>query len=98
MCIRDRPMGSSDDLINDLIAYYVYIENCLVKKNAIESIQKTVIEDLKKTNGPPHTKVPVNEKFLKTHYNLSEVEFDEIHDVLSDTKVLWMNLRNLTLA
>lgn len=91
------PMGSSDDLINDLIAYYVYVENCLKKQN-VHVPERKVIESLIKYGGPPHIKVSVNNKFLKEYYNLSEVEVDEVQEVLVDTKVLWKNMKNITIS
>lgn len=92
------PMGSSDDLINDLIEYYVYVESCLKKKNLKNSRESKTIQTLLKNDGPPHIKVSVSDKFLKENYNISEVEVDEIKDILVDTKVLWKDMKNLTLS
>lgn len=91
------PMGTSDDLINDLIEYYVYVKKCLRRKNVKGSKERKLIQKLLKNNGPPHIKVQVTDKFLKKNYNLSAVEVDEIRDVLVDTKILWKNMRNITL-
>lgn len=91
------PMGTSDDLINDLIEYYVYVKKCLRRKNFKGSKERKLIQKLLKNNGPPHIKVQVTDKFLKKNYNLSAVEVDEIRDVLVDTKILWKNMRNITL-
>lgn len=91
------PMGTSDDLINDLIEYYVYVKKCLRRKNVKGSKERKVVENLLKNNGPPHTKMVVNDKFLRENYNLSEVEVDEIRDILIDTRILWKKMKNITL-
>lgn len=96
LCTRLKvPMGSSDDLINDLIDYYAYVENCQKRVSCYK--ERTVIKTILENNGPPHIKVSVTNKFLKENYNISDVEVDEIQDILVDTKLLWRNMRNMTL-
>lgn len=96
--LTDHPVGTKEDLINDLTDYFIYLNTAFRVENKSHPKGKEMLQKLTAKGGPPFLKVTVKDEMLETKYEMGAVEIDHVKEVIEDIGKLWLYIKNNTLV